>query len=496
MRLPSAEPLLAALEAGATLLDTARAYPGNEELVATVLRTWAGPRPKVVTKGGMGEAWRPDGRAKKLAEDCEASLRVLGEIDLWLLHAPDPGVELSTSVRAMARLRVGAIGLSNVSLRQLQTALDIAPISAVQLALSPFHQAPFRDGLVGFCKRHGIEVQAYAPFGGVKRARGLGRNPMLRQIGERHGISVHRVLLSWLYDLGIVPLPGARRVETAREIIPVKLTDRDREELDAEYTAAARALRPRPLAPPLDGEVVLIMGLPGAGKSTLAHAWEARGYQRLNRDERGGTLRGLALELDARLKAGLKRAVLDNTYVTRASRDVVIEVAQRHGLGVRCVWLDTPLDQAQVNVVERGRDDGPMPTALFRMARQLEPPAAEEGFTAIERVPFLRTPVRDKPGLIVSLEAVPRVKEWTSPALVIAWRPQTVPALPPGVELAVCEHEAGPPRCWCRPPLPGLPIAWAKKHGVELSRSRFIGVSGTDEKLAAALGCSFTRVGV
>ena len=85
----------------------------------------------------------------------------------------------------------------------------------------------------------------------------------------------------------------------------------------------------------------------------LAEAYLARGYLRLNRDERGGTLRELADELERRLDAGARRVVLDNTYLTRAARSYVIETAARHGVRTRCVWLDTPLAQAQVNLVER-----------------------------------------------------------------------------------------------------------------------------------------------
>ena len=84
------------------------------------------------------------------------------------------------------------------------------------------------------------------------------------------------------------------------------------------------------------------MGIPGAGKSRLAEDYAARGHLRLNRDERGGTLRALAAELDAALRSGTRRVVLDNTYATRATRSRVVEAAARHGAVVRCVWLDTP----------------------------------------------------------------------------------------------------------------------------------------------------------
>ena len=78
-----------------------------------------------------------------------------------------------------------------------------------------------------------------------------------------------------------------------------------------------------------------------------------RDYVRLNRDERGGSLREAAEALDEQLSSGVRRVVLDNTYLTRAARSYVIDAASRHGVAPRCVWLETPLAQAQVNLVER-----------------------------------------------------------------------------------------------------------------------------------------------
>ena len=98
------------------------------------------------------------------------------------------------------------------------------------------------------------------------------------------------------------------------------------------------------------------MGIPGAGKSRIAEDLVDRGYVRLNRDERGGSLRELADALEEGLASGVRRVVLDNTYLTRAARSHVIDAARRHGLPARCVWLDTPLAQAQVNLVERVLD--------------------------------------------------------------------------------------------------------------------------------------------
>src|SRR5262249_37845789 len=145
------------------------------------------------------------------------------------------------------------------------------------------------------------------------------------------------------------------------------------------------------------------------GKSRAAEVFVARGYERLNRDTEGGSLRGIARKLDERLHGGATRVVLDNTYVTRAMRHDVVRVASSHGTRVRCFFLETPLKEAQVNVILRmlelwGRVIEPdeldrlarknpaalAPHALFRMSRDLEPPAADEGFAEIEVIPFVR----------------------------------------------------------------------------------------------------------
>ena len=116
--------IAAAVAAGVTVFDTAHAYGRdetelghNERLLARVLReTWmprggpdSHPSPRIVTKGGMTRpagAWIPDGRAKAILADCDASLAALDglAIDLYLIHAPDPRTPWRTSVRALARL--------------------------------------------------------------------------------------------------------------------------------------------------------------------------------------------------------------------------------------------------------------------------------------------------------------------------------------------------------------------------------------------------------
>ena len=63
------------------------------------------------------------------------------------------------------------------------------------------------------------------------------------------------------------------------------------------------------------------------------------------------------------------------------------------------------------------------------------------------------------------------------------------------VESAVCPHPGGPPSCWCRPPLPGLPLAFARRHGVAPAESVLVGVSAAHRTLAATLGARYVSPG-
>jgi len=93
-----------------------------------------------------------------------------------------------------------------------------------------------------------------------------------------------------------------------------------------------------------------------------------------------------------------------------------------------------------------------------------------------------------------------------APHLVFDWRPGGMrddlapevallaDAVTGTVEGALCPHPAGPPVCWCRPPLPGLPLAFARATGVDPARSLLVGVGPAHRTLANALGARFAQV--
>ena len=529
--------IASALEAGITVFDTARSYDENERLLARALR---GSGARIVTKGGMartGGTWVPDGRAKTIRADCEASLEALDglPIDLYLVHAPDSRTPWRTTVRALARLadegHVRSVGVANVNRRLLDEALALAPVAAVQVALSVFDVSAVRGGVVDRCVEAGVAVIAHSPLGGPRRRARLARDESLAKVAAAHDATPAQVALAWLLALSpnVVAIPGARRPEAARAAAGAATLELDEAELAslADTRPARRRIRGA------GAEVVLVMGVPGAGKTRIAEDYVARGYERLNRDERGGSLRELADELDERLASGTQRLVLDNTYLTRASRSYVLDAAGRHRALTRCIWLDTPLAQAQVNLVERllerhgslpdpeelrvlaRTEQGTLaPTSQMRTFRELEPPSLDEGFAAVERVEFERTTRRTGTGVFVGAAALERpgwegaVSEADpgAPHLVFDWRPGgTVDELASGVsalaaevrgdvESALCPHGGGPPICWCRPPLPGLPLAFAHRQGIDPARSILIGTSAAHRTLATMLGARFVEL--
>ncbi len=217
-----AETVAAALEAGITVFDTARAYGESERLLAEALGGAAGAR--IVTKGGMRETWIPDGRAKTILADCEASLRALDghPIDTYLIHAPDPRTPWRTTVRALARLldegMAPRIGVSNVNRRQLDEALELAPIAAVEVALSVLDDRAVRGGVLERCAEVGIALIAHSPLGGPRRTGAIGKRPELVEAARAHDVSPAEVALARVLALapGVVAIPGATRPETAR----------------------------------------------------------------------------------------------------------------------------------------------------------------------------------------------------------------------------------------------------------------------------------------
>jgi pyridoxine 4-dehydrogenase len=227
-----------AVELGINLIDTADSYGPHvsERLIGETLHPY--PEDLVIaTKGGLlrdgpGQ-WRRDARPEHLREACEGSLKrlKLDCIDLYQLHRIDPRVPAEEPLGALAELReegkIRHIGLSEVSVEQIQRAQQIVPIVSVQNR----YNLTDRDSedVLDFCEREGIGFIPWFPLATGDLARPGGP---LDEIATRYGASPGQVALAWLLWRSpvILPIPGTSSVEHLVENVAAASLELDEEE--------------------------------------------------------------------------------------------------------------------------------------------------------------------------------------------------------------------------------------------------------------------------
>ena len=233
-----------AVELGITLIDTAHAYgPGfNEALVAEALHPY--PADLVITtkcgiaKVGPGIMYR-DGRPKAIRTVCEVSLKQLRRevIDLLQLHWVDQDTPIEESVGAIADLvregKVRHIGISNVTLDELERSRRTAPIASVQNRYSLADRT--HDPIVEACAEHGITFFPYGPLDAQPMRKGA---PLADADGKyaaaaaERGCTPAQLALAWLLARSpvIVPIPGTTSVAHLEENVAasgIKLSAED-----------------------------------------------------------------------------------------------------------------------------------------------------------------------------------------------------------------------------------------------------------------------------
>jgi pyridoxine 4-dehydrogenase len=162
-----------AVELGVQLIDTADSYgPAvSEELIAEALHPYpAGVA--IATKGGLVRPgpgrWEPDGRPEHLRAACEGSLRRLRleRIDLYQLHRVDPQVPLAESLAALGELqregKIRFIGLSNVSVAQLEAAERVVDVASVQNRYNESDRGS--EDVLRACEQRGIPFLPWFPL--------------------------------------------------------------------------------------------------------------------------------------------------------------------------------------------------------------------------------------------------------------------------------------------------------------------------------------------
>jgi aryl-alcohol dehydrogenase-like predicted oxidoreductase len=214
-----------AVELGVNFVDTADSYGPevSERLIAEALAPY--PDDLVIaTKGGLlrdsAGHWLPDGRPEHLREALDGSLARLGldAVTLYQFHRPDPRVPFEESVGTLAALRdegkIRHVGLSNVTVGQLDAARALVPIVSVQNRFNPSDRRS--DDVVAACERDGLAFIPWAPVGGGE---GAGQGRALAAVADRYGVSPVQVAIAWQLALSpaILPIPGTSSVAHLEE---------------------------------------------------------------------------------------------------------------------------------------------------------------------------------------------------------------------------------------------------------------------------------------
>jgi aryl-alcohol dehydrogenase-like predicted oxidoreductase len=214
-----------AIELGVNFIDTADSYGPHvsERLIAEALHPY--PQGVVIaTKGGFDRPgpnqWTENGRPEHLREACEGSLRRLrvDRIDLYQLHRIDPKVpadeQLATLKALQTEGKIRHVGLSEVTVAQVEHARTIVPIVTVQNRYSLTDRE--HEGVLDYCEREGIGFIPWYPLAaGELTAPG---GPVNR-IAARIGLTTAQLALAWLLWRSpvMLPIPGTSRVRHLEE---------------------------------------------------------------------------------------------------------------------------------------------------------------------------------------------------------------------------------------------------------------------------------------
>ncbi|GAB7092971.1 aldo/keto reductase [Halolamina litorea] len=225
-----------AVDLGVDFIDTADSYgPGTSERL--LREAGVVDNALVATKGGLLRShdgdWLPHGDPDYLENAALASIDRLGvdSIDLYQLHRPDPDTDFEASVTKLAELKdaglVDNVGLSNVSVEQLETARDHVEVATVQNNYNLVNRE--HQDVLDACEGAGIGFIPYFPLGAGDLDE---KAEAVDAVADAHDASRYQVALAWLLSSSDVtlPIPGTSSVEHLRENVAasgIELTDDD-----------------------------------------------------------------------------------------------------------------------------------------------------------------------------------------------------------------------------------------------------------------------------
>ncbi len=229
-----------AVELGVNFIDTADSYGPHvsEQIIADALYPYPGL--VIATKGGLErpgpDIWVENGRPEFLREQLEGSLKRLrrDHIDLYQLHRIDPKVpaeeQFATLLEFQREGLVRHVGLSEVSVADIQRAREIVPIVSVQNRYNVTDRE-WEDEVL-YCEREGLAFIPWFPL-----SAGTLQHPAIHRVAQRHGATVFQIALAWLleHSPAMLVIPGTSSVEHVEENVAaaeIRLTKKDLKELE------------------------------------------------------------------------------------------------------------------------------------------------------------------------------------------------------------------------------------------------------------------------
>jgi len=302
-------------------------------------------------------------------------------------------------------------------------------------------------------------------------------------------------------------------------------------------------------------EIVMMVGIPGSGKSEYSKLYTDKGYDRWNRDTEGGSIKNLVPKVINSIKAG-KSVVVDNTHTNIEGRKLFIDVAKQYNISIKAYFFNTSKEDCQINVLNRmfkltGKvilDNNEIKKlnhpnifgidVLFRFSKQLVEPSVSEGFSEVIRVDFKRKnmfPEYKNKALFLDYDGTIRITKsgnhypTTSDDIqILSGRKEklleyknkgyilcgisnqsgiakgnltvedadkcfkeTNKLLGIDIDYMFCPHSSHPISCYCRKPQSGLGIYFMHKYKLDLSNCLMIGDLTTDSSFAKRLGVKY-----
>lgn len=300
-------------------------------------------------------------------------------------------------------------------------------------------------------------------------------------------------------------------------------------------------------------EVILIVGSPASGKSTVSEKYISDGYIHLNRDKVGGHLKNLIPMMEKAIDEG-KNIILDNCFASIESRAGFLEAAKRKNVPIKCLRMGTSIEEAQYNaslrmIQRRGKILGPEElkkekdpnlfpaTVLFKFKNEYQEPSIAEGFSSVETVPFVRRvdPSYTNKALILDYDDTLRKTKSGSP---YPTNPDDIEILPGrtkrlqeykdkgylllgvsnqsgvakgvltyqqavdcfertnqllghSIDYVFCPHTVPPIVCFCRKPMPAHGVAFIEKYKLDRKLSIFVGDQTSDKTFANRSGFQY-----